>query len=315
MYCKSCGKVIPDGTNYCSQCAEPVPSVTMGEAVKLYFSNYGNFSGRARRSEYWKALIAVGLISGVFSGLMVVNETMAAIMSVITLIWSFAIIVPSLAIVVRRLHDTGHSGWCYFCGLIPLVGGILLFVWMCTDSTEDNQWGPNPKFRAVRRAMPRPQPTPAPVPAAPTAPTAPAAPAFPASEPDDIPATAIPSPNRMPTAANPAMPNPAAGFSATLLLCTGPLAGMQIACNPGQRVVLGRSRAGASHVLTGYDKVSGTHCRVEVKGNSVTVTDLGSTNGTKVGGQKLTPNVPVNVPHGGIIFLADNNCAFQVKYN
>lgn len=311
MYCKSCGKVIPDGSNYCSQCAEPVPSVTMGEAFKLYFSNYSNFSGRARRSEYWKALIGVGLVTGLITGLSTgllatgseAGVTIAGILSIVSMVWALAIFLPSLAIVVRRLHDTGHSGWCYFCGMIPLVGGILLFVWMCSDSTEDNQWGPNPKFRAVRRATPRPQPAPAP------------APAFPASEPDDIPATALPSPNRMPTAANPAMPNPAAGFSATLLLCTGPMAGMQITCNPGQRVVLGRSRSGASHVLTGYDKVSGTHCRVEAKGNTVTVTDLGSTNGTKVGSQKLTPNVPVNVPHGGIIFLADNNCAFQVKYN
>ena len=146
--------------------------------------------------------------------------------------------------------------------------------------------------------MPQPQPVPKPQPA---------------SVPDDIPMTALPSAQRNPSAP-PAAPQPS-GFSATLLLCTGPMAGMQIVCRPGDRVVLGRSKSGASHVLTGYDKVSGTHCRIEARGNSVTVTDLGSTNGTKVGSQKLTPNVPVNVPHGGILFLADNNCAFQVKYN
>lgn len=314
MYCKSCGKVIADGMNYCHDCAEFVPSVTMGEAFKLFFRNYSNFNGRARRSEYWKGVIAVGLVTGLISGLSTgllatgseAGMAIAGILSILSLIWAFAILLPTLSIVVRRLHDTGHSGWCYFCGLIPLVGGILMFVWMCTDSTEDNQWGSNPKYRPIRRATPKPAPTPAPAPKPIPAPQ-------PANVPDDIPMTALPSAQRMP--GNPPAPPKPAGFSATLLLCTGPMAGMQIACRPGDRVVLGRSKSGASHVLTGYDKVSGTHCRIEAKGNCVTVTDLGSTNGTKVGSQKLTPNVPVNVPHGGIIFLADQNCAFQVKYN
>lgn len=300
MYCKSCGKVIPDGSSYCSQCAQPVPSVGFIEAFKLYFSNYGNFSGRSRRSEYFKALVMQGLISGLLSSLMFLGEEVAAFLSIVTMIWALAIIIPSISLVVRRLHDTGHSGWCYFVAMIPLVGGIILFVWMCTDSTMDNQWGPNPKFKPVRRSAPQAKP-------------APAAPAF---TPDDIPMTALPTSahHLSSSPAAPAAPKPA-GFSATLLLCTGPMAGKQIPCRPGERVVLGRSHSGTTHILTGYDKVSGTHCRIEVSGNSLTVTDLGSTNGTKVGSQKLSPNVPVTVPHGGIIFLADNNCAFQVKYN
>lgn len=308
MYCKSCGKVIPDGTDYCSECAQSVPSVTMGEALKLFFSNYANFRGRARRSEYWKGIIAVSLITGLISGLMygvmMASEALAGVVAIAYIIWGLAIIIPCLSIIVRRLHDTGHSGWCYFCYLIPLIGGILLFVWMCTDSTADNQWGPNPKFRPVRRQIPTPRPTPAPDPA-------------PAFVPDDIPMTALPTAAQQLhiSSGTPASAPKSAGFSATLLLCTGPMAGKQITCRPGERVILGRSQSGANHVLTGYDKVSGTHCRIEVSGNTVTVTDLGSTNGTKVGAQKLTPNMPVTVPHGGIIFLADNNCAFQVKYN
>ena len=59
--------------------------------------------------------------------------------------WSLATLVPQIAITIRRLHDIGKSGWYYLIGLIPLVGGIILLVWMCQDSTEDNQWGPNPK--------------------------------------------------------------------------------------------------------------------------------------------------------------------------
>ena len=309
MYCKSCGRVIADGTDYCNQCAESVPSVTMGEALKLYFSNYSNFKGRSRRSEYWKGGIAVGLISGLISSLaylpMMTGEesglAFSGILSLVALIWSLVIFLPSLALVVRRLHDTGHSGWCYFCSLIPLVGGILIFVWMCTDSTEANQWGPNPKFKPIRRQMPQaPQP-------AKQIPVA--------SQPAEIPLTAVPTAqHRMPESNPVAMPMPAAtpAFSATLILCTGPMSGRQYTYHAGDKAVFGRSKA-CDVLLTGYEKVSGTHCRIEVGYQKVTVTDLGSTNGTKVGSQRLTANVPVQVPHGGVIFLADNNCAFQVK--
>lgn len=307
MYCKTCGKVIPDGTNYCSQCAEPVPSVGMIEAGKLFFKNYANFRGRARRSEYWKASIFCGLISGLISGLIFglsfLSIEIVLFMSIVGFIWSFAILIPSFSIQIRRLHDIGYNGWYLLFYLIPLVGSIMLLIWMCTDSKEDNEWGPNPKYRPIRRPMPKAQPAPA---------------ARPASIPGDIPLTALPtSAQRLPD--TPAIPAPSvqpavSAFSATLILCTGPMAGKQFTYRAGERVVFGRSSS-ANAVLNGYDKVSGTHCRVEIGSNSVTVTDLGSTNGTKVGGQRLSPNAPVKVPHGGVIILADNNCAFQVKYN
>lgn len=295
--------MISDGRNYCSQCAEPVPSVGMVDAVKLFFSNYANFSGRARRSEYWMFYLFNLLLCFLLSVLMYLSLEMAAIVSIILGIWCLAIMIPSLALGVRRLHDIGNSGWCILCSLIPAVGSILILVWMCTDSKEDNQWGPNPKYRAISRSVPRPQPSPAHAPS-----------------PAPLPAPSIPDKimeTVQPTAAHrlpPPSATPASGFSATLLLCTGPMAGKQIICRTGDRVVLGRSNS-ANQVLIGYDKVSGTHCRIEGGSSSIKVTDLGSTNGTKVNGQKLSPNVPVTVPHGGIIFLADNNCAFQVRYN
>lgn len=105
------------------------------EATKLYFTRYADFNGRSRRSEYWWASLAITLIGGVVT----------AILGDLSFIWSLATLIPSLAISVRRLHDIGKSGWWYLISLIPLVGLIIMLVWCCQDSTEDNQWGPNPK--------------------------------------------------------------------------------------------------------------------------------------------------------------------------
>ena len=105
------------------------------EATKLFFTRYVDFNGRSRRSEYWWAYLAVVIISAVLT----------AVLGELAYIWSLATLVPQIAITIRRLHDIGKSGWFYLIGLIPLAGPILLLVWMCKDSTEDNEWGPNPK--------------------------------------------------------------------------------------------------------------------------------------------------------------------------
>ncbi|WP_313359478.1 DUF805 domain-containing protein [Empedobacter sp.] len=61
-------------------------------------------------------------------------------------LYSLAVFIPNLVVVVRRLHYTGKSGWYYLIGLIPLLGAILLIIALVTDSqTGSNQWGPNPK--------------------------------------------------------------------------------------------------------------------------------------------------------------------------
>ena len=105
------------------------------EATKLFFTRYVDFNGRSRRSEYWWAYLAVVIISAVLT----------VVLGELAYIWSLATLVPQIAITIRRLHDIGKSGWYYLIGLIPLAGPIILLVWMCKDSTEDNQWGPNPK--------------------------------------------------------------------------------------------------------------------------------------------------------------------------
>ena len=108
------------------------------EAVALFFSRYADFKGRSRRSEYWWVMLFNVIVSVV---LVLLPDSLAFLSS----LWSLAILVPSLAICIRRLHDVGKSGWWYLFLLIPLVGGIILLVQFCKDSTEDNQWGPNPK--------------------------------------------------------------------------------------------------------------------------------------------------------------------------
>ena len=69
-----------------------------------------------------------------------------------------AFFLPSLAVAVRRLHDTDRSGWWILIGLIPIIGWIPLLVWFCTDSKADNQYGPNPKNAGPDGGYPPPPP-------------------------------------------------------------------------------------------------------------------------------------------------------------
>ena len=103
---------------------------------------YADFNGRARRKEYWMFTLFNVII---FFALMLVTLAVAvgsSILIVLCCIYSLAIFVPSLAVCVRRLHDIGKSGWYFLIGLIPIVGGIILFVWFCRDSqTGENEYG------------------------------------------------------------------------------------------------------------------------------------------------------------------------------
>jgi uncharacterized membrane protein YhaH (DUF805 family) len=113
------------------------------------FKQYADFKGRARRTEYW--MFALFALIFLFAGAILDNLlglTMSPEMpyGVFYSLIALALLVPSLAVAVRRLHDVGKSGWWYFIGFIPLVGAILLLVWFCTDSQSgENKWGANPK--------------------------------------------------------------------------------------------------------------------------------------------------------------------------
>lgn len=111
------------------------------------WKKFAQFSGRARRSEYWYftlfnilASIALGILDAIFG-----TFSADAGMGVLGGLYTLAVIIPSLAVSVRRLHDTGRSGWWLLIALIPLVGLVLL-VFMAQDSSPGpNKFGPNPK--------------------------------------------------------------------------------------------------------------------------------------------------------------------------
>lgn len=104
--------------------------------------NYAGFEGRARRQEYWMFTLFNVIISLVLSLL----ANIASFFSILSMLYALAVLLPSLAVGARRLHDTGRSGWMLLLGLIPVIGGIILIVFMCQDSQNgDNQFGPNPK--------------------------------------------------------------------------------------------------------------------------------------------------------------------------
>jgi uncharacterized membrane protein YhaH (DUF805 family) len=120
--------------------------------------HYADFSGRARRREYWFFVLFnilfsfawVLLLTLAFMLLFVRSEAggiFAAYASVaLNVSYIAALMLPSLAVSVRRMHDLGKSGWALLIGFIPLVGGIFLLVWMLRDSQpEENKYGPNPK--------------------------------------------------------------------------------------------------------------------------------------------------------------------------
>ncbi len=123
--------------------------------------NYAKFTGRARRREYWIFWLLNTGISFVLQLLLIplgVNlaspsspsnlqntSPLAILVLAIYILYALATLVPGLAVSVRRLHDAGYSGWFLLLSVIPIVGGIVVIVFLATDSKPDNQWGPNPK--------------------------------------------------------------------------------------------------------------------------------------------------------------------------
>ena len=100
---------------------------------------YAVFDGRARREEFWM-FVLVNLI---------VTIVLNLISGFIGMIYGFAVLVPSLAVGARRLHDTNRSGWWQLIGLIPVIGIIVLIVFFVQDSQPgNNQYGANPKTGA-----------------------------------------------------------------------------------------------------------------------------------------------------------------------
>lgn len=117
-------------------------------AIRTCLSKYVDFSGRARRSEYWYfALFSflVGVVTNILDAVIGTDYDGATSGGLLNTVASLALFLPGLAAGVRRLHDTDRSGWWILIGIIPIIGWILIIVWFCTDSKPDNKYGPNPK--------------------------------------------------------------------------------------------------------------------------------------------------------------------------
>ena len=121
--------------------------------LKVMKENFSNFSGRARRKEYWMFTLIymiVIIIAMVLDGALGLGFDMGYgvtapygwIYSIVALVH----LIPAWGVLVRRLHDVGKSGWFMLISLVPIIGGIWLLVLLCTDGdSSENAYGPSPK--------------------------------------------------------------------------------------------------------------------------------------------------------------------------
>ena len=114
--------------------------MTFSEAVSDGFSKYAIFQGRSSRAAYWWWFL-FAVIVGIVTGLV---DVFAKTGSVVSLIVNLALLLPSLAVFVRRLHDTGRSGWWVFIDLVPIIGWIVTLVFTLQRSKPPNRWGDAP---------------------------------------------------------------------------------------------------------------------------------------------------------------------------
>ena len=126
-------------------------------AIKSCFRKYVTFSGRASRSEFWwfvlfiyiSAVMAVLLDEILFAAFGLDPRSVGYDTIGLFPFWQFVLILPQLAVTVRRLHDNGRSGWWWFLMLVPF-GGIWLLVWYCSRGTPGpNRYGPDPLASAT----------------------------------------------------------------------------------------------------------------------------------------------------------------------
>ena len=117
-------------------------------AVRTCLSKYVDFSGRARRSEFWYFVlfnVLVSIVTSILDSILGTDYDTGS-GGVIGTIVGLGLFLPSIAVAARRLHDIGKSGWWQLLGIIPIVGWIIVIIWYCTDSRPgDTQYGPNPK--------------------------------------------------------------------------------------------------------------------------------------------------------------------------
>lgn len=140
--------------------------MTFGEAISDGFSKYATFSGRSSRSAYWWWVLFYVLV---IIGASIIDAAIQV--PVFTGLAWLVFFIPNLAVLVRRLHDTDHTGWWVLIGLIPLLGAIVLIVFACIDSGPPNKYGEGPDGKGnLTATSPQGQTLPPPPPPVPQSP-------------------------------------------------------------------------------------------------------------------------------------------------
>ncbi len=152
VFCRACGGQLNSSAPACPHCGAPqrfsgggdgIPR-SFGTSIGLCFAKYATFAGRAPRAEFWWFALFVTLVQ--------VGLSIASAQSQVAVylygLFSLVIFLPYLSVFVRRLHDRDRSGWWYWLFLIPIVGAVILLVWLCSRGT----YGPN-RFGAENGAV------------------------------------------------------------------------------------------------------------------------------------------------------------------
>lgn len=273
------------------------------DACKVCFQKYADFSGRARRSEFWGFCLAnflielvLGLVSALLAG---TGEAGALAGYALPSLYSLAVFLPSLAVTVRRLHDTDRSGAYILMSLIPLAGPIILLIAYCTESSlGENRYGPSPK--GTRLAEPA---------AAVYQPPVQAAPAYrPAPLPETVyePAETLPAQQTRGVSLR-------KEETRTLVCVEGELKGQRYTLHPGGVAVIGRDLKACNVALpANAPGVSRVHCKVSFDGMNAVITDLDSSYGTYVDGYKLNPGMPTTLHRGLAIDIGGRGNRFTL---
>ncbi len=116
------------------------------DAVRVCLSKYADFQGRARRSEYWWFVVFTAVVTTIGSVLDALVGTGYGSYGLIEGVAALALLLPSLAVGARRLHDVGRSGWLLLLLIIPVLGALFLVIaFFIRDSQPENRYGPSPK--------------------------------------------------------------------------------------------------------------------------------------------------------------------------
>ena len=261
--------------------------MNMIQAVKSVFGNYANFKGRARRSEYWLFTLFNGLIclgATILISVLLLTALAddrapggAGVFGVIFWIYGLAVLLPSLAVSCRRLHDIGRSGAYLLFAFIPVVGGIFLLIWLIEDGTPGgNLYGPDPKGRS---GMPGYQPL----------------------------------PQQGGNNGGYAQP-PMWGYNGVpVLRAEGGVFGGRSFQIQG-RLSMGRNPDNTVVFPQDTQTVSRKHCEFTMNNGKLFVQDVGSTNGTVINGSyRLMPGQTVELNPGDRVSLGSMNDTFVVS--